>query len=476
MKTTPHIDPLAFANLHRARATRNAVRKSLRAYLRYLSGNTSASDEQLAAFAGTYLRKSVDLIYTDICRYAVHLRDTKKNAPNTIRLKMYYAFAYLACNRISITPADKKRLQNLLPRPVTVTEEEELTRQTLKTLVTAADPQMKTILLLLISSGMRISELLSITRDQIRYGTPTEICINREHMKAGKPHIYCISKEAETALAAYLAGIQHHSEHEPGLRRIFPSCYATIGKHFLDLQKKTGVHQWSPQGRRSTITLHSIRKWTESEMKLHIPINLANELIGHDEGLSAHYRRYGREQMRTAYQTVEPHLTLFTRTKKHRSHTQHSESETLLAEQKRILSRLEQIEILLKTPADNQPVKNHFVLLREDSCHAFGTTICVAGALTATSVGTSQLLPFTTKDVREKSVDVPLSQVVVVPLPAVAYSEIEETISILMEKMCRKRQSTGTGSVTASLPRKDACHEKTDDRTSGAVRSGREKT
>jgi len=47
-------------------------------------------------------------------------------------------------------------------------------------------------------------------------------------------------------------------------------------------------------------------------MKLHIPINLANELIGHDEGLSVHYRRYGKKQMREAYRIVEPYLSIYT--------------------------------------------------------------------------------------------------------------------------------------------------------------------
>jgi len=39
-------------------------------------------------------------------------------------------------------------------------------------------------------------------------------------------------------------------------------------------------------------------------------INMANEIIGHDEGLSKSYRRYDKQTIREEYCKVEPYLTV----------------------------------------------------------------------------------------------------------------------------------------------------------------------
>ncbi len=346
-----HMTHLAFSCLHRTPATRNTVRKALRAYLRYLRNDPAATDSALAAFSPAYLKKPVSTIFSDVCSYITYLRDIIQNSPNTIRLKTHYVLEWLDCNHIIFHPADKKILQNLRPRAVTITEEAELTRTLLRRLIENADPVMTPVLLILASSGMRISELLNIRTDQIIRETPTEIHIPREHMKAGKPHVYHISHEAEQALDTYLSQSGKSD-------RIFPFCYTTIRENFAELQKQAGTYQWCNQGKRSKITLHSIRKWTESTMKLHIPINLANELIGHDEGLSPHYRRYGRDQLRQAYLTAEPHLTLLTaETVDTADITEtdiHQLLNTLITEQKNLIQRLDQIEHLLKHSITSQ--------------------------------------------------------------------------------------------------------------------------
>ncbi len=48
----------------------------------------------------------------------------------------------------------------------------------------------------------------------------------------------------------------------------------------------------------------------ESTAKLHQPENIVNALIGHDEGLSKHYRRYTSEQLRDSYKVIEPWLCI----------------------------------------------------------------------------------------------------------------------------------------------------------------------
>lgn len=357
----PSVTHLEFSLLHRSQATRNAVKKSLRNYLRFITANPGATDAELLAVQSAYLRTPPEIIFRDLVSYLTWLSREKNNSPNTIRLKLHYTKAWLEYNNICFSPGNEKILRNLQPRAVIITEEAELTREIIRRIADHADLLTRTVILLLTSSGMRISELLGLLPEDIIFGEPGEIHIPRERMKAGKAHTYYFSREAEQQLREYLrsrdalyvqsrkmTNIRFRTPDED--RRVFPISYGTASYRFILAEKRAGVHAWSRAGKRSKITYHSIRKWTESTMKLYIPINLANELIGHDEGLSTHYRRYGRKQMREAYKTVEPHLSLYGEASGDLMVLSQEETlRMLMQKQEEMMTRLSQIEkILLK--------------------------------------------------------------------------------------------------------------------------------
>ena len=358
IKTNPATH-LSFSLLHRSRATQNAVKKSIRDYLRFITTTFTASDTDLLTIQPGYLRKHPDLIFQDLLSYLTWLDHEKHNSPNTLRLKLHYTKAWLQYNNIHLSPGNEKILRNLQPRITIIIEEAELTRETIRSIAEHADILTKTLLIILASSGMRISELLSILPEDIVFGDPGEIHIPRERMKAGKAHTYYISQEAEECLREYLrtrdqlhlqtikmTNIRFRRQED---KRIFPISYGTASHRLLSAEKRAGLHAWSRAGKRSKITYHSIRKWTESTMKLHIPINIANELIGHDEGLSVHYRRYGKEQLRKAYKIVEPYLSIYEEnTEDLFSPTQEETLRILIKKQEEIMERLTRIEIFLQ--------------------------------------------------------------------------------------------------------------------------------
>ncbi len=294
MTRMDHTTHLAFSLLHRSGATQNAVRKSLRDYLRFVAAAPDASDTDLLKIQSDYLKRSPGEVFDDLVSYLSFLTRERHNSPNTIRLKLHYTRAWLLYNDIRLSPNDEKILRNLQPRTVTVTEEVELIRETIREIAEHADLLTGTLIVMLTSSGMRISELLGVLPEEIVFGDPGEIHIPRERMKSGKAHTYYFSREAGEHLKRYLqvrdelcflsrkrTNIRFRKVYED--RRVFPITYGTASGRFIRAAKLAGVHAWCEAGKRSKITYHSIRKWTESTMKLHIPINLANELIGHDE-------------------------------------------------------------------------------------------------------------------------------------------------------------------------------------------------
>mgnify|MGYP001221599327 CR=1 FL=1 len=363
MTRTDHTAHLAFSLLHRSGATQNAVRKSLRDYLRFVAVAPDASDTDLLKIQSDYLKRSPGEVFGDLVSYLAFLTREKHNSPNTIRLKLHYTRAWLLYNDIRLSPNDEKILRNLQPRTVTVTEEAELSRETIREIAEHADLLTGTLIVMLTSSGMRISELLGVLPEEIVFGDPGEIHIPRERMKSGKAHTYYFSREAGEHLKRYLqvrdelcslsrkrTNIRFRKVYED--RRVFPITYGTASGRFIRAAKRAGVHAWCEAGKRSKITYHSIRKWTGSTMKLHIPINLANELIGHDEGLSVHYRRYGKKQMREAYRIVEPYLSIYTDMPEDTGAPPLEEALRLLVrQQEEIMERLAQIETILMSGA-----------------------------------------------------------------------------------------------------------------------------
>ncbi|WP_342772147.1 tyrosine-type recombinase/integrase [Methanoculleus sp. UBA374] len=359
MTRTNHTTHLAFSLLHRSRATQSAVRKSLRDYLRFITAAPDASDTDLLKIQSDYLKRSPGEVFGDLVSYLAFLTREKHNSPNTIRLKLHYTRAWLLYNDIRLSPNDEKILRNLQPRTVIVTEEAELSRETIREIAEHADLLTRTLIVILASSGMRISELLGVVPEDIVLGDPGEIRIPRERMKSGKAHTYYFSREAGDHLRRYLlvrdelyslsrkrTNIRFRKTYED--RRVFPIVYGTAANRFVRAAKRAGVHARCSAGNRSKITYHSIRKWTESTMKLHISINLANEFIGHDEGLSVHYRRYNRKQMREAYKIVEPYLSIYTDIPEDVGVPPQEEVlRMLVRQQEEIMERLAQIETIL---------------------------------------------------------------------------------------------------------------------------------
>lgn len=306
-----------YLDLKKTDKTREAVSGSLKYFL-LLQYDTAGEDLQAASIE--YLQDSEQNHFDNVKAFIKWLSDCGKS-PNTIYSRYTSVMTWLKWNDISFTPAQQSMLQSLLPRKVTVHDEADLTRDKIKSLLAHADPLMRAVILCLVSSGMRVGELLSVDFSQLR---DNEFHMNYMQMKAGKPHVYFISAEALAALREwlkvrekFLSGSRHKSAAclGRGVRlefdnRIFPLTAATLFQKFQHVQKSAGLYEYDPQAKRARLTFHMFRKFADSTMNLHISKNETNALIGHFEPGDSAYRRYTREQLREAYKKVEPYLTM----------------------------------------------------------------------------------------------------------------------------------------------------------------------
>lgn len=258
--------------------------------------------------------------FNDLFQFVKYL-DAGGNAPNTVHGKYATVITWFKWNDLLFSPSEELRMKSVLPRRVTVHDEGDLTKDKIVSLLSHSDVMMRAIILVLVSSGMRIGECLSIRSEQLR---DNEVHMERQQMKARKPHSYFISREALLAISEWMKvrdinfersrkktekclGVSCSSGLDP---RIFPYSQSVVSVKYVNLQKKAGIYEYDREAKRGRITLHSFRKYTDSTMNLHISKNMTNALIGHFEQGDGAYRRYTTEQLREAYSVAEPHLTI----------------------------------------------------------------------------------------------------------------------------------------------------------------------
>ena len=309
-----------FLETKRAPRSVMAARVGLSQFLTFIYPD---SEEEIELLSMRYIKENVTnpQHFTNLLRFVKYL-DERGDAPNTLHGKYANVLTWLKWNDVVFSPAESGRLKSILPRRVTVHDEGDLTKDKIVSLLSHSDVMMRAVILVLISSGMRIGECLSIRSDQLQ---GNEVHLERQQMKAGKPHVYFISREAGKAIdewfkvrdvnlersrkkAKKCLGISSvSSDDDP---RIFPYSQSVVSVKFVNLQKKAGTYEYDGNAKRGRITLHSFRKFTDSTMNLHISKNMTNALIGHFEYGDGAYRRYSREQLREAYSVVEPHLVM----------------------------------------------------------------------------------------------------------------------------------------------------------------------
>ncbi len=136
----------------------------------------------------------------------------KKKSPKTI--KSYFGFikSYLRkCHGVRLTVDD---IRDYVTFPKQRKEQRQpITLEQLKQIMTTASPKRKALYYVLVSSGMRLGEALTLTKRNFRFDErPVRVVLEAEHTKTKESRETYISTEAFDKLKILLGDVINHKE------------------------------------------------------------------------------------------------------------------------------------------------------------------------------------------------------------------------------------------------------------------------
>jgi len=198
----------------------------------------------------------------------------------------------------------------------------------LKTILSYGDLKAKTLFLTLASSGMRVSECLSLNPENLDLDiTPGVITILSKAVKGKRrPRRVFISNEAKDLLKEWLfeGGRERYLKelemYMTGLHqvdrtdnRIFPMKSCAVRRLWIRLINKAGLNKKCLETDRYELHVHSLRKFFSSQLKIDTPEVIVEALMGHNRYLSEAYDRYSLDQMKQEYLKGMHLLSVFER-------------------------------------------------------------------------------------------------------------------------------------------------------------------
>ena len=181
----------------RREKSKRARRAIILNYIRYIYNMPELSLEEGEKYAIEYLQQAQQTQSAAVINYTRLLGQTK--TPGTTNNYITLILDWHKKNKIRFDEDILDDIKRLLPRNFVVTEDESLTVEKIRTIVSHSDPLLKAFILTACSSGARIGEILSLRYDDIEYFSEYDVYsfrLSRHQTKTGKPHRYFMSHEA----------------------------------------------------------------------------------------------------------------------------------------------------------------------------------------------------------------------------------------------------------------------------------------
>ena len=224
----------------------------------------------------------------------------QKLHPRTIRSYFSEFKQYLRSKGFRIYNEDIKQFVKF-PRVLKETRVP-LDHKTIQILIDKASDDMKLIILALLSSGMRASELLQLTKNDL-----TEPCVNlrAETTKTGSQRTTYFSKQVWDLLkngAKRKGGYVFCSNYRP------KKSLEELENKFSSIRDKCKLTKRYTTSNIHTVTLHRFRAFCKTWASEKVGKDFAEGLIGHEGYLSGYYGLSDEEKLKN-YNKLEPYLT-----------------------------------------------------------------------------------------------------------------------------------------------------------------------
>lgn len=311
--------------------TRKAYRTGIRLFFDVVFKSERINDDQhyehLADLYFPDLESGKRKYPSDIMALADVLAD---KPPLTARTRIAAVKEFMACSGYELTHREVKSVHRRIPTGYSQTEERELDQDTLKQILQHCDLRGRALFLVLVSSGMRVGEVIQITISDVDLERkPARISIRAAYTKTREARVTFISEEATEAVRAWLkvrtahmassagrnAGLVAHGlscEKKANDTRLFPYEYTTIIQAWTNAVTSANLFSKDETTGRAQLHIHQLRKYFRTMAATKIPVDLVEAILGHSAYLTKAYRRYGKEQLADFYLKAEPTITIYT--------------------------------------------------------------------------------------------------------------------------------------------------------------------
>jgi site-specific recombinase XerD len=162
----------------------------------------------------------------------------------------------------------------------------------LRQAVSQEHPRNVAIFEVLITSGLRVSELVSLKKDDVSLIDCKGVCLG----KGNKQRVFYFSERAKVALITYLEDRNDESPYLFVQRRAPYGMLGVSGVEYMIRQigKKAGVNKVHPHRFRRTLATRLIRKG--------MPIDQVSEILGHESlGITQRYIESDRDMLKLTH-------------------------------------------------------------------------------------------------------------------------------------------------------------------------------
>jgi len=268
-------------------------------------------------------------VYEILREFVVNI-DKQGYKPRSIRAYLSGVKGYLRYLGVRINTDDFRQIVKT-PKAMT-NHEKALTKEILIRLLRICHQKLQTSILVVVSSGLRIGELVQLRLDDVDFtSTPTKIRVRAETAKTRQGRETFISVEATKALKDYLVhyfdwnekGDNSHMHQKPIFGRTSKGDtydnQKISGNRWaseLSLQQSLRTHvdkipelNIKNENDRSLIHWHSFRKYFRTTVGNEVNRDFAEALMGHDFYMSTYYT-LSEDKKRELYLKAEPALTI----------------------------------------------------------------------------------------------------------------------------------------------------------------------
>jgi len=311
-----------FTSRYNSKSTRCNYRIILNTFFKLVKSNPE-----------TYFKENRD--YEKDIETFFQFRMKNNYAPKTINSDLGCLKIYFAHNRVDLPSIIWRDLRRRMGGSRARVQDKLPSQSDLKAILSHMNIRGRAFFLTMISSGMRINEVANIYLNDIYLDEdPVRIKVRGDYTKTKNSRTAFISQETKEAINEwmkvrdkYLKTVTNEKRYvkkNPIDHRLFPFGAFAARLLFNDALKNAGLEEFdnsstvsSRMGKRGqrTIHPHSLRQYFRTRVGTVVSQDIAEALIGHEQGIVAVYARFQKgaenELSKLYKEKVESNVTIF---------------------------------------------------------------------------------------------------------------------------------------------------------------------